>query len=165
MARCIDLRLLDEAEIDPVLAHTIRMIRIAITAPACHAICSTLPEDAPVGPSIVRTVPPRRGGRPRPSGAMRRPAGSYGDVILRLAATDGYRSPAVCRKNSSASGRVGLFRHFSRATIGDDFYAVGIIPCRGPLKYSLRMTFQPSATSSEQTSSRIGFERRYLCQK
>ena len=43
-----------------------------------------------------------------------------------------------------------MSRHFSRATIGDDFYAVRIIPCRGPLKYSLRMTFHPSATSSEQ---------------
>ena len=27
-----------------------RMIRIAITAAACHAICSTLPEDAPLWP-------------------------------------------------------------------------------------------------------------------
>jgi hypothetical protein len=26
------------------------MIRMAITAAACHAICSTLPEDAPLWP-------------------------------------------------------------------------------------------------------------------
>jgi hypothetical protein len=44
-----------------------RMIRIAITPAACHAICSTLPEDALLWPLQRQDgqVPhPHRGGRP-----------------------------------------------------------------------------------------------------
>jgi hypothetical protein len=43
------------------------LIRIAITAAAFDAICSTLPEDAPLRPAHRRMPHPRRSGRPRPS--------------------------------------------------------------------------------------------------
>jgi hypothetical protein len=58
------------------------VIRIAITA-AAYAICSTMPEDAPlmartiIGPMIEPSVVDRLR-------AVRRPGESYSDVILRL---------------------------------------------------------------------------------
>ena len=74
------------------------MIRIAITAAAYDAICSTMPEDAPLWPvrHWGRPMPhPPRGGRPRPSEAMRRPGESHSDVILRLVFARRLGSPEV----------------------------------------------------------------------
>src|ERR1700722_7571938 len=72
------------------------MIRIAITAAAYHAICSKLPEDAPLWPvhRRDRQLPyPHRGGRPRPS---------HGNVEARRELF-GHHSPA--RRDKGASIR------------------------------------------------------------
>ena len=60
------------------------MIRIAITPAAYRAICSTLPEDAPLWPVQRQGRPNASSTSRRPSStrlrAMRRPGESYSDV-------------------------------------------------------------------------------------